>query len=156
VSATPTIAPDAPTGFNGCQLPQSVIAAEHLNSEPESSDAKGNGGVRWRGCSFVAYEGDGYGVDIRTTNITIPMIRANTRFTIAETLTIDGRQTVTYHQTGEINPREHCLLEVEMKGGGLEISLDNMASNKVTGSQASCDIAKRLAGELTPTFAPGT
>jgi len=152
VSATPTIAPDAPTAFNGCQLPQSVVDAEQFDPNPDSADAIGNGRVRWRGCTWSTHEGDGYGVGIRTTNITIPMIQANNQFTIAETLTIDGRQAVTYHQTGQTDLRRSCLLEVEMKDGGLEISVTNDPDRKATGSQASCDIAKRLGGELAPTF----
>lgn len=151
-STTSTIAPDAPTAFDGCKLPQSVIDAEHLSSNDDRSDAVGNGGVKWRGCIWVADEGDGYGANIRTTNITIPAIQANKAFTIAETLNIDGRQAVTYHQNGQIDLRKTCLVEVELKGGGLEISISNAETNKTTGGQASCDIAKRLAGELVPTL----
>ncbi|MQY20441.1 DUF3558 domain-containing protein [Nocardia macrotermitis] len=153
-AATSAIAPDAPTGFDGCKLPQSVIDSEHLGSDPDRSDSAGDGGIKWRGCIWVADNGDGYGANIRTTNITIPAIQANKAFTIAETLSIDGRQAVTYHQTGQTDLHKTCLLEVEVKGGGLEISISNAETNTATGTQASCDIAKRLAGKLVPTFGP--
>src|SRR6266567_1381857 len=38
VSATPSIAPNAPTSFNGCQLPQSFIDAEHINPPGEENN----------------------------------------------------------------------------------------------------------------------
>lgn len=150
-STRPTIAPDAPTAFDPCQLPQSVTGAEHLDSDHQATDNTASGGVKWHGCIWTAYDGDGYAVDISTTNLTIPMVEANKKFTVAEQLTIDGRQAVTYHQTGT-DLRAHCLLHVEMKGGGIEFSLDNPASHKATGTLDSCEIAKKLAGELVPTI----
>ncbi len=151
VSATPSIAPNAPTSFNGCQLPQSFIDAEHINPPGEENNNQ-SGNVVWRGCTWATYDGDGYGVDISTTNLTIPMVEANTKFEVAEHLTIDGRQAVTYRPAGQKDPRTHCLLHAELKGGGLEFSVDDPASNKVTGTWDSCEIAKKLARDLIPSI----
>jgi len=151
VSATPTIAPNAPTAINGCQLPQSFIDAEHLDPNQYPNDNQ-SGDAVWRGCTWSSYEGDGFGVDISTTNLTIPMVQANTKFKVAEQLTIDGRQAITYHQVSDTDLRGACLLHVEMKGGGLEFSVDNPASHKATGTQESCEIAKKLAEDLVPTI----
>ncbi|MBU3068014.1 DUF3558 domain-containing protein [Nocardia sp. NEAU-G5] len=148
-SATPTVAQTVPTAINGCQLPQSFITAEHLDSDPNKSDTQ-NGSAIWRGCVWSTYNGDGYGLDVSTTNLTIPMVQANTRFKVVEQLTIDGRQAITFQNIGQKDLRAACLIHVEMKGGGLEFSVDNPASGKATGTQDSCEIAKKLAADLVP------
>ncbi|MFF3574344.1 DUF3558 domain-containing protein [Nocardia jiangxiensis] len=156
-SAPSTIAPDVPTSFNGCQLPQSVIDAEHLGytgTAPMKSDAAVDGGIKWRGCIWTTYEGDGYSANVRTTNLTIPMIEANKGFTIAERVTVGGRQALTYHKSDDTDLRADCLLNAEMKGGTLELQIDNPASNKVTGTHDSCKIVEKLTGELVATFPP--
>jgi hypothetical protein len=149
---TPSIAPEAPTAFNGCQLPQSVIAVEHLDPNPARDDSAGLTGTVWRGCAYSTYEGDGYGVGIRTTNLTIPRIEGDKDFNVAEHLTIDGRQAITFHEADLPDLRADCILNVEMKGGGLEILVTNPASGKATGTLDSCEIAKKLAGDLVPTL----
>jgi hypothetical protein len=151
-SATPSIAPEAPTAFNGCQLPQSVIDAEHLDPNPLRADSADLHGDVWRGCAYSTYEGDGYGTSIRTTNLTVPMLEGISDYTIAEHLTIDGRQAITYREATEKDLRANCIINVEMKGGGLEILVTNPDSHKATGTLDSCDIAKKLAGDLVPTF----
>ncbi len=151
VSAAPTVSQTVPTAINGCQLPQSFITAEHLDPNPDKTDTQ-SGNAVWHGCVWSTHEGDGYSVDVSTTNLTIPMVQANAKFKVAEQLTIDGRQAITYHNVAEKDLRAACLLHVEMKGGGLEFSIDNPASNKVTGTMDSCEISKRLAGELVPTI----
>jgi hypothetical protein len=151
VSATPTIAPNAPTAIDGCNLPQSFIDAEHLDSPPTPNNSQ-NGDAVWRGCTWTAYDGDGFGVDISTTNLTIPMVEANTQFKVVEQLTIDGRQAVTYRPASQADTHIHCLLHAELKGGGLEFSMNNPASNKVTAAEDACQLAKKLAGDLIPTI----
>ncbi len=158
VAATPTLASKAPTSIDGCHLAQSYIEAEHLDPQDASSPADRtdtqSGDAVWSGCQWTSYDGDGFGVDISTTNLTIPKVEANTNFTIAEHLTIDGRQAITYHHTGDADLRANCLLHVEIKGGGLEFSVTNPAERKATGTQDSCEIAKSLAGGLVPTLPP--
>jgi len=154
--AGPSLAADAPTGFDGCHLPSSVIASEHLNSNPRNSDNASPPNYVWKGCDYVAYEGDGYGASIRTTNLTIPAIEHINNYVVNEHLTIDGRQAVSYHTSDETDLRQDCILNVKMKGGGLEILVTNPASGKATGTLQACDIAKKLAGDLVlaPTFPP--
>jgi hypothetical protein len=151
-SATPSIAPEAPTAFNGCQLPQSVIAAEHLDPNPIRDDSADPTGAVWRGCAYSAYEGDGYGAGIRTTNLTIPRIEGDKKFNVAEHVTIDGRQAITFHEADLPDLHTDCILNVEMKGGGLEILIDNPPERRATANQDACDIAKKLANDLVPTF----
>ena len=111
------IAPDAPTAFDACNLPQSVIQSEGLDPTPTPANSAGNGGIKWQGCIWIV--SNGYGASIRTTNLTIPMIQANKDFTIAEQVTIDGRQAITYHKTGQTDLQADCILNLAMKGGGV-------------------------------------
>nr|WP_083905527.1 DUF3558 domain-containing protein [Nocardia transvalensis] len=146
-SASSTIAPDVPAGFDACKLPPEIVQSEELiNPRPDTKD--GVGGVKWRGCRWV--QSDGYGVTIDTTNITLAMIRANPDFTVAEDLPIAGRPALAYRPTGQKTTAEHCLLSVEIKGGTLEISPINPPSSKKTRGQDACDIAKRLADGIVP------
>ncbi|WP_026344095.1 DUF3558 domain-containing protein [Nocardia sp. BMG111209] len=149
VSATKTMAPEAPTGFDPCHdIPVSVLDSEGLGHQSSDANSDGSGGVKWRGCSY--FEDDGYGVSIRTTNITLPMVRANTGFKVSEELNIGGRSALIYHDTDQPDQRAFCLLNAEMKGGSLEISIDNPATRRRSGTLASCDIAKELAAKLVP------
>jgi hypothetical protein len=129
-----------------------VIAAAHIDPNPMNADADANGGIKFRGCAWSTYEGDGYGVGITTTNMTVQMIEKMGDYTVAEHLTIDGRQTVTYHKSDETDLRASCQLNTEMKGGSLDLLIDNPASGKATGTLDSCEITKKLAGDLIPTF----
>ncbi|MCX4097100.1 DUF3558 domain-containing protein [Nocardia sp. alder85J] len=153
-STTPTIAADAPAGFDPCHdIPAAVLDSEGLGHKPDDANADGSGGVKWRGCSY--FEDDGYGVSIRTTNITLPMVRSNSGFVAAEELNIGGRAALTYHDTDQPDQRGFCLLNLEMRGGSLEISIDNPATRKRSGTLASCDIAKGLATKLVPLIPTG-
>jgi hypothetical protein len=132
-----------------------VIDSEGLDSHTMPADSAGNGGIKWRGCSWVVSGGDGYGASIRTTNITLPMVRANKDFTVSQELTIDGRPALTYQQTGQVDTHGNCLLDVTMTGGSLELLIDNAGTRPKTGNLAACDIAKNLAQKLVSTFPPG-
>ncbi|MGF6887250.1 hypothetical protein ABIA39_004385 [Nocardia sp. GAS34] len=149
--STSAVAQTVPTAINGCDLPQSFITAEHLDSNPDKSDTQ-SGNAIWRGCVWSTYDGDGYGLDVSTTNLTIPMLQANAKYKVAEQLTIGGRQAITYHLASDIDLRAACLIHVEMKGGGLEFSITNPASHKATGTQDSCEIAKKLAEDIVPSI----
>lgn len=152
-SATPTIAADVPAGFDACKdIPQSLLQAEQL-IKPEVDSKDGNAGIKWRGCGWI--QSDGYGATIDTTNITLAMVRANKEFTVVEELTIAGRPAVT-SSVGSQDPHVDCAINVEMKGGSLEISIDNPRSRKKSGTQHSCDIAKRLAEGIVPAISAGS
>ena len=152
-STSPTIAPEAPTAFDGCKLPESVMQSEGFLDRATPGDQKGGGGTRWRGCGWVV--SNGYSADISTTNITLDMIRASDEWDVYQELTIDGRAALMYHQAGQTDKTSDCLMDVEMKGGSLEISIDNPPSRSKTGDTPSCDIAKHLAEQLVPTIPAG-
>ncbi len=146
-SVTPTVAADVPAGFDACKdLPQSMIQQEQLiKPEPDQTDRPG--GIKWRGCGWI--QSDGYGATIDTTNITLAMVRANKDFTVDEELTVGGRAALTSHVSGQ-DPHADCAINVELKGGSLEISIDNPPSRRKSGNQHSCEIAKRLADQIVP------
>ncbi|MEV6138793.1 DUF3558 domain-containing protein [Nocardia sp. NPDC051990] len=148
-SVTPTIASDVPAGFDACKdLPQDLIRSEKLkNKGPDTVDRPG--GIKWRGCGWVQAGGDGYAATIDTTNITLVMVRANKDFAVDEELTVAGRAALTSH-VGAQDPHADCLINVELKGGSLEITINNPPWLRNTGNQHACDIAKRLAGQIVP------
>ncbi|KZM69627.1 hypothetical protein AWN90_07550 [Nocardia terpenica] len=146
-SASSTRLPPAPTAFNPCSIPESVMDSEQLHSR-NIADSDGNGGTQWRGCRWV--ESDGYAVSIRATNITLQMVRDNTGFKVAEELTIAGRPALTYHDSEATDLQHDCLLNAEMKGGSLEFLLNNPASNRKTGNMNTCELAKNLANKVIP------
>ncbi|MEV4239064.1 DUF3558 domain-containing protein [Nocardia sp. NPDC049737] len=149
-SATPTIAADVPAGFDACKdIPQALIQSEKLkNKGADTTDRPG--GIKWRGCGWVQAGGDGYAGSIDTTTITLAMVRANKDFKVAEEFSMGGRAALTYSPSAQNDLKEHCILNVEMKGGSLEVSIINPPSAKLTASQHSCDIAKRLAEGIVP------
>ena len=150
ISTSPTIAPDAPTAFDACKLPESVMKSEGFLDRSTPGDQKGANGIRWRGCAWVV--SDGYGADISTTNITLDMVRANKEWAIYQEFAVDGRPALTYHDAGKTDMTSDCMMDVAMKGGSLEISIDNPPSSRKTGDTPSCDIAKRLAEQLVATI----
>ncbi|WP_433755523.1 DUF3558 domain-containing protein [Nocardia sp. CA-135398] len=148
-SATPTIAADVPAGFDACKdLPQALIQSEKLKNKGDDI-ANRPGGFKWRGCGWVQAGGDGYAATIDTTNITLAMVRTNKDFTVDEELTVAGRAALTSHVSGQ-DPHADCVINVELKGGSLEVSIDNPPTGKPTAAQHSCDIAKRLAEQIVP------
>ncbi|MFI6362503.1 DUF3558 domain-containing protein [Nocardia sp. NPDC050630] len=150
-SATPTIAADVPAGFDACKdIPQSVIQQEQLiKPTPDITDRPG--GYKWRGCDWVQRGGDGYAVTIDTTNITLAMVRTNSQFTVTEESNVAGRAALIYRPSDDkTDQHENCILIVDMRGGSLEVSVTNPPSAKLTASQHSCDIAKRLGERIVP------
>ncbi|WP_084531828.1 DUF3558 domain-containing protein [Nocardia miyunensis] len=151
-SATPTVAADVPA-FDPCKdIPQSVLDKEKLIN-PDADKQDGDGGIKWRGCGFI--QENGYSATIDSTNITLSMVRTNHDFNVIEELTVGGRAALTSHVADQ-DPRADCAVNVEMKGGTLEISIDNPPSAPLTGTQNSCDIAKRLAGEIVTNLPAGS
>lgn len=141
-----TALPAAPTAFDPCSdVLKPALDSEQLHGK-ERDDSNGNGGTQWRGCGWV--QTDGYSVSIRTTNITLAMVRANAGFKIAEELTIGGRAAISYHDSDTTDPRHGCILDVEIKGGSLEFFLDNPASRRLSGGTDTCEIAKSLAAKV--------
>ncbi|TLF60793.1 DUF3558 domain-containing protein [Nocardia cyriacigeorgica] len=152
VSATPTLAAEVPSGFDPCtDIPASIIKEEDMRADsPEhgNADYDGSGGRKWRGCGWVVP--DSYAVGITTTNLTVDMVRSNKNFTVRWEASIGGRRAVAVNGVDEADPREGCTLNVEMKGGSLEFSMINPASNDKTGGMDTCELARGLAEKVVP------
>ncbi|WP_038555310.1 DUF3558 domain-containing protein [Nocardia nova] len=152
-SAGPSLAAQAPTGYDGCKdVPQSVRDSEQLILG-SNSDA-GTHGVEWRGCSWLPADGDGYTVAIRTTNLTIDAIRGK-GFQETRELAIGGRRAISSRQFDGPYIKEACTLNVEMRGGTLEFNVNNPASAPRTGSTDSCRIAETLGNKVVSMMPPG-
>ncbi|MBH0775853.1 DUF3558 domain-containing protein [Nocardia bovistercoris] len=146
--AKPSVAPDVPSGFDPCtDIPQSVLASEKLLDKTKD-DSNASGGIKWRGCLWA--KTDGYAVSIRTTNITIEMVKAK-HFPETNEYIIGGRQAVTSRQS-ERQSELACNLDVKMQGGSLEFLLTNSPSNRLTGSRDSCDLVRELAEKVVPSI----
>lgn len=147
-SASPTIPPDVPTGYDPCtDIPQSVLDSENLRSK-DKQDSNASGGIKWRGCGWL--QTDGYAPVITTTNITVDMVR-DKRFPDTREYAINGRRAISTRQVEE-HPDAVCTINVEMKGGSLEIFLSNPPSRKNTGSLDTCALARTLAEKVVPTI----
>ncbi|MEU4598228.1 DUF3558 domain-containing protein [Nocardia sp. NPDC023988] len=156
VAAAPTSTDvPLPTGFDGCNLPQSVIDAEQLKKGREDKTWNSPGTTRkWLGCSWL--QSDGFTANITVTTITGQQIleSPSSKWTIGEQGTIGGRSTVAYWLPAE-QPMEHCTLNVEMRGGGMEIGISNQPSARKSKGRNACDIATSLAEMLAPTITDG-
>ncbi|WP_327119798.1 DUF3558 domain-containing protein [Nocardia sp. NBC_01730] len=147
-SANPSIAPDVPAGYDPCtDIPQSVLDSENLRSK-DKEDSNASGGVRWRGCAWI--QTDGYAPVIRTTNLTVDMVR-DKKFADAREYTINGRHAISTRQVDE-HPEAVCTINVEMNGGSLEFFLSNPSSRKATGNLDTCELARKLAEKVVPTI----
>ncbi|WP_239476868.1 DUF3558 domain-containing protein [Nocardia arizonensis] len=145
-SAATSIAADVPAGFAPCtDVPQSALDSEKLRQRIDD-DSNASGGIKWRGCMWA--KPDGYAVSIRTTNITIGMVKAK-GFPDTTEYIIGGRRAVTSRQLQD-HPERRCTLDVEMKGGSLEFALSNEPDNKATGHLDSCDLVRQLAEKVVP------
>ncbi|MBF6262142.1 DUF3558 domain-containing protein [Nocardia farcinica] len=150
-STTATVAADVPTGFDPCEdIPQSVLDSENLTMKL-NADSDVSGGIKWRGCRWV--QPDGYAASIRITNITVDMVRSK-NFPDARETSIDGRAAITSRQVDE-HPEAVCTLNVEMRGGSLELNLSNPPSRKNTGSRDTCALTTGLAQKVVPAIPDG-
>ncbi|MFD0366193.1 DUF3558 domain-containing protein [Nocardia sp. GCM10030253] len=148
-SAGPSLAEDVPRSYDPCKdVPQSVLDSEKLGMKIVANN-DGGGGVRWRGCQWV--RPNGYGVSIRTTNLTVDLIRSR-NFAEATEFTIGGRRAISTRQFDGPFIKEACTLNIEMKGGSLDINLNNPPSNRDTGSTDSCVLARSLAEKVVPSL----
>lgn len=149
-------AAEVPAGFDTCKdIPKSVLDSEglHAGSSNNNADYDGAGGIKWRGCSWVV--SDGYGVGITTTNLTVDKVRANTKLTVREDYSVNGRAALATSRADEKNPRSVCTLNVAMQGGSIEFSLDNPDSRRKTGHMDTCALARGLAEKIVPLIPAG-
>ncbi|MFI6172976.1 DUF3558 domain-containing protein [Nocardia sp. NPDC051052] len=151
---TSATAKNVPSGFDPCTgIPGSVLESEKLKSTGRS-DADSPDGVAWRGCQWVMRGGDGYAASIRTTNLTVPMIRTR-NFADTQEFTLAGRAAISTRQFEGPHIMEVCAVNVEMRGGSLEINLTNPPSAKETGHLDSCQLARTLAEKVMPSVPTG-
>jgi hypothetical protein len=144
-------AAEVPAGFDTCKdIPKSVLDSEglHKASSNNNADYDGAGGTKWRGCSWVV--SNGYAAGITTTNLTVDKVRANTKLTVRDEYTIDGRAALATSRADHKDPRSVCTLNVAMQGGSIEFSLNNPESNKLHGHLDTCVLAKGLAEKVVP------
>jgi hypothetical protein len=148
---TPSMAPAAPTGFDPCtDIPQEVLDSEGLE-DPMPDDSSAGGGLKWDGCMWVIT--DGYTPSIRTTNITLEMVKGK-NFPEATEFTAGGRQAISTRQL-EAHAEASCIVNVQMNGGSLEFALTNPASNRKTGHLDTCGLARTLATKVAPSIPAG-
>jgi hypothetical protein len=93
---------------------------------------------------------DGYVPTIRTTNLTVDMVR-DKKFADTREYLIGGRRAVSTRQVAE-HLDAVCTINVEMKGGSLEFFLSNPPSNRKTGQLDTCTLAKTLAEKVVATM----
>ncbi|MEU0876504.1 DUF3558 domain-containing protein [Nocardia brasiliensis] len=147
-SSKPGLAADVPSGYDPCNdIPQGVLDSEQLRSK-DKEDANAAGGVKWRGCAWI--QTDGYSPTIRTTNITVDMVR-DKQFQDAVEFTVNGRRAISTRQNSD-HPEAVCSVNVEMKGGSLEVFLSNPPSRKKTGALDTCQLARTLTEKVVPTM----
>ncbi|MFI7003491.1 DUF3558 domain-containing protein [Nocardia sp. NPDC050175] len=146
----PSLAADVPHGFDPCTgIPADVLASENLKAT--GRDDTGKGGVMWRGCGWVVRGGNGYSVAITTSNITLDSVRAK-HFTDTQEFTSAGRRaTSSREDLGDSS----CVVNVEMKGGSLDLLVDNPKSAPDTGQMDACQIARTLADKVAPAIPAG-
>ncbi|WP_433685896.1 DUF3558 domain-containing protein [Nocardia sp. CA-119907] len=148
-SAAASLAADAPSSYDPCKdVPQDVLDSEKLHGK-ETFTNSSSGGVRWVGCQWV--RSNGYGVIISTTNLTVDITRSR-NFPETTEFTINGRRAISTRQFDGPYIKEACTVNIEMKGGSLDINLNNPSSRKETGSIDSCVLARGLAEKIVPSL----
>ena len=144
-AAAPSATPEAPSGFQPCtDVPQAVLDSEELrNRTPDDATA---GGIVWDGCMWL--QTDGYSVGIRTTNMTLEMVKGK-NFPGTEGFEAGGRPAVVSQQ-GEAPLNASCNVNVQMVGGSLEFLLSNPPSRSKTGHLDTCELVRNLASKVAP------
>ncbi|MEV0687194.1 DUF3558 domain-containing protein [Nocardia sp. NPDC050378] len=149
-NASPTFAAEVPTGFDPCHdIPAAVFESENLRPDRNPvSNLDAPGGIKWRGCGWGYKNGNGYGTDIRNTNLTVEMIRAK-NFTGAEEFVASGRQVIVAHH--DASSDYMCNANIALNGGSLDIFVHNPPeTSPATGHIPSCTIARTLVEKIMP------
>lgn len=146
-ASSSSLAATVPAGYDPCtDIPQSITDPVGLVGKTPD-DNKASGGIVWQGCTWA--DPDGYAATIQVTNITLDAVR-DKHFPGAREFDIDGRRAITSNQV-DGQPEDACTLDIEMKGGSLEINLTNPDSAPKTGKQDTCQLARDLAEKVVPT-----
>ncbi|MGQ4617319.1 DUF3558 family protein [Nocardia sp. R7R-8] len=151
-ASQPSLAADVPRTYDPCKdVPPSVLASEKLDRQSLANlDSDGSiGRIKWRGCAWGRT--NGYTTSIRTTNLTVDIVRSR-NFADSNEFTVNGRRAISTRQFEGPHIKDSCTVDVEMKGGSLEVDVNNPPSNRDTGSVDSCEIARTLAEKVVPTM----
>ncbi|MEU4434711.1 DUF3558 domain-containing protein [Nocardia rhamnosiphila] len=147
---TPSVAAEVPTGFDPCtDIPQETLKSEGLR-DPMPDDASANG-IKWDGCMWI--QTDGYSAAIRTTNMTLDMIKDQGFPGTLEFETV-GRSAIVSQQ-GKAQVEASCNVNVELIGGSLEFLLTNPPSRSKTGHLDTCELARNLVEKVAPNIPAG-
>ena len=147
-TSDPEMAADVPLGYDTCKdIPQNVLASEKLGGKSMADNS--SGGIKWRGCTWT--RPNGYSATISTTNLTVEMTR-DKHFPEASEFAVAGRQAISTRQFNGPYIREACTVNVGIKGGSIDINLNNPASRRETGNINSCEIARALAEKIASTL----
>ncbi|MBO0852343.1 MAG: DUF3558 domain-containing protein [Nocardia sp.] len=145
-----TIAAEVPSGFDPCNdIPQGVLDSLQLESKIPAK-ASADGGVEWKGCRWV--KSNYYAISIRTTNLTIDMVR-DKHFQDTQEYTLAGRRAISTRQVPE-HPNNNCSVDVDMKGGSLEFFLSNSPSDQ-SADMNTCDMAREVAEKVVQILPAG-
>ena len=91
-----------------------------------------------------------YGVSVRVTNATLSSVR-DRHFEDTKELTVVGRAAVASRQAPD-HPDRQCTVDVEVKGGSLEIFLTKAKAQGEggAGDLDACDMARDVAEKVVP------
>ncbi|MFD3428767.1 DUF3558 domain-containing protein [Nocardia fluminea] len=153
-TAVSGVAENVPTGIDPCNIPQDVLTSVTPGLRKGTTDDNtSRGPIKWRGCGYIV--SDGYANSISLTNLTLDMLREK-NFPGRE-LTIDGRTALVTHQDFDPTGVEGCVVNVQMRGGSLEFSVENShGSSPKTKHLNACDIGVSMAEKVVPLIAPGS
>ncbi|WP_063039790.1 DUF3558 domain-containing protein [Nocardia grenadensis] len=142
---TPSVATEVPAGFDPCtDIPPETLKSEGLR-DPVPDDASANG-IKWNGCMWI--QTDGYSAAIRTTNMTLDMIK-DKGFPGTQEFETGGRSAIVSRQ-GKTHVEASCNVNVALVGGSLEFLLTNPSSRSKTGHLDTCELARNLVEKLAP------
>ncbi|MFE3545657.1 DUF3558 domain-containing protein [Nocardia sp. NPDC059177] len=146
---------DAPSSYDPCVgVTQEILDQLRLvkAKNPNTADFDGPKGRKWRGCSWVRPYG--YGISIRTTNLTLDGAQKIWNKDVVE-FTIGDRRAIGMHRS-DTDPEESCAINVEIQGGSLEIYIDNPpAVSRDTGHMDSCELGRGAAELVVGTLPSG-
>ncbi len=149
------IAADVPTGIDPCAIPQDVLTSITPGlHKGVTDDNTSRGKIKWRGCRYLVSEG--YSTTVSLTNLTLSMVREK-HFPGEREDIVNGRVALTTHQASDPTGVEGCVVNLEMRGGSLEFTVDNgHGSSPKTKHLNACGIGLTVAQKVAPLIAAGS
>ena len=141
-------ASDVPAGYDPCtDIPQSVLDQLQWTSKIPQKNSADDGTV-WRGCGWA--KPNYYAVAVYVTNATLARVLAQ-NYQDPQQFTVDGRKAISTRQVPD-HPNQQCTVDVQIKGGSLEIFLSNGEGLGPGSSMNSCDMARDAVQQIVPTL----